>query len=119
MLFKMTGRHAGIAVYFGVIAEALLLKLSRSDTPLANRSGSFLCAFAGNIAIFDCGHFNVQIDAVEQRAGHSLAIALPLKRTATSCALQIAKIAAWPWIHRRNEHQLRGKSDATCRARHG
>src|SRR6058998_2095223 len=76
-------------------------------------------ARSGNIAIFDCGHFNVQIDAVEQRAGHSLAIALHLKRPATAFALQVAKIAAWTGIHRRNEHQLRWKSEAACRARHG
>src|SRR5437667_6958989 len=119
MLFKMTSRHARIAVYSGVIAEALLLKLSRADNALANRTGSFLCAFAGNITIFDRGHFNVQIDAVEQRAGDSLAIALHLKRPATAFALQVAKIAAWTWIHRRNEHQLRRESDATCCAGHG
>src|SRR5882724_13398363 len=115
----MTGRHARVAVYFGVMAEALLLKLSRADNALPNRSGSFLCAFAGDITIFDCGHFNVQIDAVEQRAGDSLAIALHLKRPATAFALQVAEIAAWTGIHRRNEHQLRGKRDAACRARHG
>src|SRR5437667_1829970 len=117
MLFEMTRRHARVAVYLGVIAEALLLKLSRSDNALANRSGSFLCAFAGNIAIFDCGHFNVQIDAVEQRAGHSLAIALHLKRPTTAFAFQIAKIAARAGIHRRNEHELRRKSDTACCAR--
>src|SRR5213592_2597486 len=105
----MTRRHARVAVYLGVIAEALLLKLSRSDNALANRSGSFLCAFACNIAIFDCGHFNVQIDAVEQRAGHSLAIALHLKRPTTAFALQIAKIAARTWIHRRTSINSEGK----------
>src|SRR5206468_6950959 len=118
MLFEMTRRHARVAVSLGVIAEALLLKLERADNALANRAGSFLCGFAGNIAIFDCGHFNVQIDAVEQRAGHSLAIALHLKRPTTAFALQIAKIAARTWIHRRNEHQLRRKSDAPRSARH-
>ena len=48
MLFEMTRRHARVAVYLGVIAEALLLKLSRSDNALANRSGCYRkkCDFA-------------------------------------------------------------------------
>src|SRR6266700_776266 len=119
MLFEMTRRHARVAVYFGVIAKALLLKLPCSDNAFADGSGSFLCAFAGDITIFDCGHFDVQIDAVKQRAGDALPIPLHLKRPATAFALQIAKMAAWTGIHCRNEHQLRGKRDATCRARHG
>src|SRR6266404_7119330 len=119
MLFEMTRRHARIAVYFRAIAKTLLLKLPRADNATPDRTGTFLSAFAGDITIFDCGHFNVQIDAVEQRAGDSLAIALHLKRPATAFALQVAEIAAWTGIHRRNEHQLRGKSDATCRALHG
>src|SRR5438034_8788805 len=118
MLFEMTRRHARVAAYFGISAKTLPLKLTCADNALANRSRGFLCAFAGNIAIFDCRHFNVQIDAVEQRAGHSLAIALHLKRPTTAFALQIAKIAARTWIHRRNEHELRRKSDTACCARH-
>src|SRR6266581_4390059 len=119
MLFEMTRRHARVAVYFRIITETLLLKLPCSNDAFANSSGSFLCTFAGDITIFACGHFDVQIDAVEQRPGDSLPIALHLKRAATAFALQVAKIAARTGIHRRNEHQLRGKSDATCRARHG
>src|SRR6266478_6723081 len=105
MLFEMTRRHARVAVYFRVVAEALLLKLPCADNAFADRSRSFLSTFAGDITIFDCGHFNVQIDAVEQRTGDSLAIALHLKRPATAFALQVAEIAAWTGIHRRNEHQ--------------
>src|SRR6266566_850609 len=55
----------------------------------------------------------------EVSSGRSLAIALHLKRPTAALALQVAKIATRTGIHRRNEHQLRGKSDATCRARHG
>src|SRR5206468_5958515 len=119
MLFEVTRRHARVAVYLRVLSETLLLKLPCAHNALADGSGSFLCAFAGDITIFDRGHFDVQIDAVEQWTGDALPISLHLKRSATAFALQVAKIAAWTGIHRRNEHQLRGKRDAACRARHG
>src|SRR6266496_6587027 len=99
MLFEMTRRHARVAVYFRIIAEALLLNLPRADNAFTDGSGSFLWAFAGDITIFDCGHFDVQIDAVKQRPGDSLPIALHLKRAATVFALQVAKIAARTGIH--------------------
>src|SRR6266404_2297069 len=119
MLFEVTRRHARVAIYFRAIAKTLLLRLPRADNATPDRTGTFLSAFAGDITVFDCGHFNVQIDAVEQRAGNALPISLHLKRAATAFALQIAKIAARTGIHRRNEHEFRGKSDAACRARHG
>src|SRR5438093_12929412 len=119
MLFEVTRGHARVAVYFRVIAKTLLLKLPCAHNALADGSGSFLSAFAGDVAVLDRGHFNVQIDAVEQWTGDALPISLHLKRSATAFALQVAKIAARTGIHRRNEHQLRGKRDATCRARHG
>src|SRR2546429_8893351 len=61
---------------------------------------------------FNSGHFNVQIDAIQQRAGDALAITLHLSRTAPAFAFEIAKIAAWARIHRGDQHELRGESDA-------
>src|SRR4029077_8449543 len=104
MLFEVTRRHARVAVYFRAIPKTLLLKLPRADNAPADRIGTFLSAFAGDVTIFDCGHFNVQVDAVEQRPGDALPIPLYLKRAATAFALQVAKIAARAGIHRRNKH---------------
>src|SRR5947199_5121565 len=119
MLFEVTRRHARVAVYFRVIAKTLLLKLPCAHNALADGSGSFLSAFAGDVAVLDRGHFNVQIDAIEQWTGDALPISLHLKRSATAFALQVAEIAAGAGIHRRNEHELRRKSDAARCARHG
>jgi hypothetical protein len=106
MLFEVTCRHARVAVYFCALTKTLLLALTGTDNPLADGSRSFLSAFAGNVAIFDRGHFNVQIDAVEQWPGNALPISLHLKRTAAALPFEIAKIAARARIHRSNEHEL-------------
>ena len=86
---------------------------------LANGSRGFLGAFARDIAIFNGRHFDVQIDAIQQRTGDALPIPLHLKWTAAAFAFEIAKIAARTRIHRRDEHELRRKSHAPRRARHG
>ena len=56
------------------------------DDALANGSGSFFCAFAGDVAVFDGRHFDVQIDAIEQRAGNALTVPLHLQGTAAAFA---------------------------------
>src|SRR2546423_2885785 len=118
MLFELTRRHARVAVYFCALTKTLLLKLPRTDSALADRIGIFLGAFAGDIAIFDRGHFNVQVDAIEQRTGNALPIPLHLKWAATAFSFEISEIAARTGIHRGNKHELRGKSDAACCTRH-
>ncbi len=90
----------------------------RSHDALANGSGSFLSAFTRDVAIFDGRHFNVQIDAIEQRAGDALAVALHLDWAAAAFALEIAEVTARAGIHRRHQHELGGKCDAPRRARH-
>src|SRR4029077_11798740 len=100
MLFEVTRRHARVAVYFRAIAKTLLLKLPRADNAPADRIGIFLSAFTGDVAIFNCRHFNVQIDPVEQRTGDTLPVSLHLKRAATAFALQVSEIPARAWIHR-------------------
>src|SRR5204862_5574139 len=119
MLFEMSRGHARVAGYFRVTVKAILLAFTCPHDPAANRGGCFFGAFAGDVSIFDGRNFNVQIDAIEQGPGNTLAVPLHLHRTATAFAFQIAKIAARTGIHCRNEHELRWKSDAARRARHG
>src|SRR6266480_4807870 len=106
MLFKVTRRHARVAVYFRGIAETLLLNMTPANNALADGGRAFLSAFAGDVAIFDCGHFNVQIDSVEQRTRDALAISLDLERATAAFAFEIAKIAARTGIHCSNQHEL-------------
>src|ERR1041384_474850 len=117
MLFQLTRGHACVAIHFWVIAKTLLLTFTRADDALANRGGSFLSALAGDVAVFDSWHFDVQIDAIEQRTRNTLAISLHLYRAATAFAFQIAKVAARARIHGRDQHELGWTSHAAGCAR--
>ena len=86
MLFQLARSHASVAIYFAIVAKAFLLAFPSSHDALANGSGSFLSAFAGDVAVFHGRHFNVQIDAIEERAGDALAIALHLDWAAAAVA---------------------------------
>ena len=102
---------------FAVLRKRSCCRSRARDDALADRGGTFLGAFAGDVAVFDGRHFDVQIDAIEQRAGDALTIALDLHRAATAFAFQIAEIAARTGIHRRDQHELGGKRHAARRAR--
>jgi hypothetical protein len=58
--------------------ETFLLAFPGSHDALANGSGRFLSAFARDVAVFHGRHFDVQIDAIEQRAGDALTVPLHL-----------------------------------------
>jgi hypothetical protein len=78
--------------------EAGALFLSGALDAFANGGGRLLGSGARDIAVFDGRDFDVEIDAVQERAGNALAITVDLGRAATAFAFQIAEIAAWIWI---------------------
>src|SRR5262245_59896438 len=88
------------------------------DDAIANSSGRFLSAFAGNVPVFHGRDFDVQIDAIEQRAGDALTITLHLHGAAPAFALEIAEVTACAGIHCSHKHELGGKSDTPRRARY-
>src|SRR5947209_20059801 len=55
---------------------------------------------------------NLQNEASQQPAEDALAITLHVRRTAAALTFEIAKTAAWARIHRGDQHELRGESDA-------
>ena len=63
------------------------------------------------------GHFDVQVDAIEQWTGNPLPITLHLHRAATAFAFQVAEVAARAGVHRRHEHELGRKRHRARRAR--
>lgn len=69
MLFDLTGAHAGVAAHFRVGMEAKVLLLAGALDAFANSGGGFFGSGAGDIAIFDSRNFDVEIDAIEKRAG--------------------------------------------------
>lgn len=66
-----------------------------------------------------CGAFagdrQVQVDAVEQWSGQLGAVALDLLRGAAAAVARVAEIAAWAWVHRRDQLEARGKSYLVAR----
>src|SRR5262249_50777827 len=111
VLLQLTRRHAGIAIYFALVAKPFLLALPGLNDPLANGGRRFLSAFAGDVAVFHRRHFNVQIDSIEQWAGDALTVTLHLDWAAAAFALEIGEITARAGIHCGNEHELGGKRD--------
>src|SRR5438045_1672535 len=112
VLFQLARRHAGVAIYFSLVAKPFLLGFPGSHDALANGSGSFLSTLARDVAVFDGRHFDVEIDAIEQRAGDALTIALHLHRAAAAFAFKIAEVAAREGIHCGNKHELGRKCAA-------
>src|SRR6266513_1548869 len=83
----------------------------------ADRGGRFFGAGARNVARFDGGNFDVEIDAIEKRAADALAVALHLDRAPAAFAFQIDEVSARTWIHRSDEHELGWECHAAGGAR--
>src|SRR4051812_39105295 len=106
VLFDLPRTHPGVAIHFRVGMETRSLFFAGVLDAVANGGGRFFGARAGDVAVFDGGHFDVEIDAIEERAGDALAITMDLGWTATTLAFQIAEVTAWTRVHRGNEHEL-------------
>src|SRR4051812_35798455 len=118
MLLDLARAHPGVAIYFRIGVKTALLFLARGLDPLTNRNGIFFGARARDVAVFDGGDFDMEIDPIEERAGDALAIPLDLSRAAAAFAFQIAEVSAGTWVHRCDEHELGWKSDAAGSTRH-
>src|SRR5436190_8801530 len=75
------------------------LPFARLSDARTNGVGMFLRALARNVPIFDRWHFDVEIDAIEEGTGNTLAITLHLHGTAPTLTFQIAKVSAGAWMH--------------------
>ena len=78
--FEFPAAHAGVAGDLRFLLETFLLTLARGDDAFADLRGGFAGFAAGDLAEFDGRDFDVQIDAVEQRAGDAAEIILDLAR---------------------------------------
>src|SRR6266550_7216179 len=111
--------HARIAVRLGIVSKSRLLPLARSGYPLTNCTGGFLRPLARHITVFNRGHFDVEIDPIEQRSGNTLPISLHMTRTAAALAFQIGEVTARTRIHRRHQYKFARESNAPGRSRNG
>ena len=99
--------------------KTLELDVTSLIDTLANRLRWFPSVATGEILIAYRRHFDLNIDAVEERAGDSRAIALDLQRRAHAFFLRIGKKAARARVHRCDEHNGCGIVDRAQGARDG
>jgi hypothetical protein len=82
MLFDLARAHSGVAVHFGIGVEARPLFFADVLDASADGGRWFFAPRAGDVAVFDGGDFDVEIDAIEKRAGNALAVTVNLGRAA-------------------------------------
>jgi hypothetical protein len=79
--------------------------------------GGLFRSGARDVAIFDRWHFDMEIDAIEERTGNALAITMDLGRAATALAFQVAEVSAGTGVHRGDEHEFGRERHAAGRPR--
>ena len=75
--------------------ETLALDFAGLGDAVADGGAGFAgSAFAGKVPVLDGGNFDVDVDAVEERAGDAVAVTLDVDRAATAFAFGVAEVAA-------------------------
>jgi hypothetical protein len=110
--------HLGVSVNVSFL-KSLQLNDPRIIDPLADELRRFAGVAAGEILIAYRRHFDLNVDAVEERAGDPGAITLNLQRRADAFFLRIGKKAARARIHCGDEHDAGGVVDRAERTGDG
>jgi hypothetical protein len=92
--FHDAGRHGGVAADVRFFGEPVRLHGAGGLDAEADGFGRFAGVGAVEVAELDGRDFDVDVDAVEERAGESLSIRAELVRGAPALAFGIAEIAA-------------------------
>ena len=110
--------HLGVGVDVSFL-KPLQLNRPRIIDALANHLRGFSGVAAGEVLIADRRHFDLNVDAIEERAGDARAIALDLQRRADAFFLRIGEKTAGARVHGRDQHDAGGIIDRAERARNG
>lgn len=112
MLTNELGRHGAVGGDRSLSIEALLLKAAAVFNPFANGGGIIATVIiAGKLFVVDCRDFDVKIDAIQQGAGNALTVFFDLARRTAALFFRITEVSARAGIHRRDHHELTGKSE--------
>jgi len=87
--FQVPRLHLAVGVQ-SVGGKALALDLARCFDPLTDGGGGFRRSRRGEVLVGDAGGFDVQVDAIQQRAGEAAAVALGHQRGAGTGMLRVA-----------------------------
>ena len=96
--FERLAGHPGVAGDGGGSVKALLLDGAGGEDAFANGGGGLGGVLGGEFLEMDGGDFHMDVDAVEQRAGDALAVALDLHGGAAALAFEVAKEPARTWM---------------------
>jgi hypothetical protein len=102
--------HLGVGVHVSFL-KPLQLNRPHVVDPLADELRGFAGVAAGEILIADRRHFDLNVDAVEERAGDAGAIALDLQRRADAFFLRIGEKTARTRDHGGDQHDAGGIVD--------
>ena len=96
------------------MAKRCALALPRGHDAGANLGRALGGRAAAQLLVLNGRHFDVDVDAVEQRAGDFGHVALDHGRGAHALARLVVEVAAGAWIHGGGQHEARRKGE-----RHG
>src|SRR5690348_10442101 len=113
------GSHLGVGVGLSFGSKALLLAPAGGDDAGADGGGILAGGRSAKLFVFHGGNFDVNVDAVEKRAGDFGDVALNHGRRAAAFAGGIAEVAARARVHGGGEHEARWKGDGNGGAGNG
>src|ERR1041385_6652147 len=97
--------HVGVAEESVATGNPLQLDFSRPNDPAASPLRRFTEGLAHEVFVFECRHFNMKIDPIQERARYLRHIFLYLELSAGALTRRIGGIAARARIHRAHEHE--------------
>ena len=88
--------------------KALCLYLARFYYPSAYAGTVFRTVFLRHLFEGDGDDFYLDINAVQQRSGDAVQVALHLSRVADTGPRWVIVISAWAWVHAGHQHKTGG-----------
>ncbi len=110
--FHLSRGHGAVDVGAGAFGEALGLDGAGLLDAGADGGGGFALFGGGEGFVVDEGDFDMEIDAVEERAADALAVFLDEGRATAAFAFGIAIIAAGAGVHSGDKHEAGGEGHA-------
>ena len=117
MRANIARRHVRVGIDPGPVREPLALHHARPIHPLAHRRTRLATTFARESLVLHRRHFQMDVDAIEERPRDPRQVSLHDDRSACAIVVRIAEPAAGAGIHRGGQHEARRVGQAHRRAR--
>jgi hypothetical protein len=113
------GRHLRIGINVFVAVVAFELDFAGADNAAADADKAFDFRVAAQFFVIHEGNFDVNVNAVQQRAGIFRDVALDLDPGAVAFALGVSEKPARAGVHSGGQHEARRKIHGECSAGDG